>query len=347
VSLPGDSFIGLFGNRHSATSLIDFFDDVALHQAEGNSMRGPRDSLGNPLIRSVHDAEVEGTLRGTETELSQSVHEEQGLIRDEESLVAEAGGDPTETALRKTIMRVLTPLLAVADLIKSGLAFAQDGFTVTGLIDSVADVSVLGNMVRRYCVSGDIVGYGFVYQLVALSQALEGLNGIGAPDTGQTFGSGASMFGELGESAHNARPRPAQWFGPAAETYAAITADQEALAGRLAGADQYIAELLHTQADYVGKVRVGLASVKGTFVTLALLLQKSEYALYKNFLPEARPVVVRIFAGVVIGGLIAELGLLITAIVAGQQSAASARKAIAAYADVAAAADALAQGPRR
>ena len=339
MSLPGDSFIDLFGNRHSATSLIDFFDDVALHQAEGNNLR---DSLGNPLIRSVHDAEVEGTLRGTETELSQSVHEEQGLIRDEESLVAEAGGDPTETALRKTIMRVLTPLLAVADLIKNGFSTHQEGFTVAGTIDSVADVAVLGNLVRRYCVTGDLFGYGFVYGLVALAQAVEALNGYGAPDTGQAFSSGAAKFGELRDTAHEARPRPAKWFGPAAEAYAAVTSDQVALADRLAKADQDIAALLHAQADDINKVRTGLASVKATFVTLAILIPQLQI---QRATEATRKLAVRILAGLVIGGLIAELGLLITVVVVGQRSAASATEAITAYDDVVAAAAALAQHP--
>lgn len=277
-------------------------------------------------------------LKDTHADIFQVVEEYEDAARTEVANVEAAGLDATETKLRVTIMRVLTPLLAIGDIIKNGVAVGESGFTVTGAVDGTADLLLVGNQVRRYAATGDLVGYGFLYQLVALVQVLESLNGIGRPDTGQSFASGASGFDAVKSFLGSADPDPSRWSGPAAQAYAVLNADQKSLAARVAELDCAIAVLVQNQADDIEKVRIGLTSVKATLVALAIIMPGLIAATRS---PATKLLAIKIVAGIMIPGLTAALGLMVFAVLAGQSGAKSAQGTIAAYAEVAAAAAAL------
>lgn len=96
--------------------------------------------------------------------------------------------------------------------------------------------------------------------LFGVIEALELLNGFGAPDTGGVFRAGHTTFSaEITDLLKQATPDSADWAGASADAYLLGDTAQQARVQRVAEADWLLAQGLKTQAAKIEQAREVLA----------------------------------------------------------------------------------------
>lgn len=116
---------------------------------------------------------------------------------------------------------------------------------------------------------------GYLYQVLIVVEALELMNGFGAPNTGNEFSDGRTTFShDIFDILHSAAA--IDWSGESALEYNSQNAKQQVNVRKMAATDGKIARILATQADQVERARQGLAGSRlavfgGIAITTAVI----------------------------------------------------------------------------
>ncbi|MBY0440535.1 MAG: hypothetical protein K2Q25_00085 [Mycobacteriaceae bacterium] len=166
---------------------------------------------------------------------------------------------------------------------------------------------------------------GYLYEVLAVVECLEFMNGFGSPDSGEEFHNGSLTFShEIFDLLHSAYPDPEDWSGQAAVLYQQGNIQQQGRVDKAAMADQRIASVLATQAAQVERGRQGLAGARlAIFGASAVVV--SAIATFKGFTFGAAAVVLcQVLRGYVeyVACLVAAaaLALIVTLVVQGTQN---------------------------
>ena len=160
----------------------------------------------------------------------------------------------------------LSQLVAIAS-VSEAVAFAvTQGNMHSHYSDMSVQISAAVTEAAVYARAGKLNLYamaGYLYEVIAVINALEFMNGLGEPNDGDSFQHGHTSFAEdITTLLYDATAIDTEWSGEGADGYNTQNQQQQDRVITMAGADQHTAELLANQAFQVTQGRQGLAGIR-------------------------------------------------------------------------------------
>lgn len=176
----------------------------------------------------------------------------------------EIAGDPQATRKPAAPASSLSQLAAIASLSEAvalastqGSQHSKYGSLSIQISATVSEAAVLAKAgkLNIYAMAG------YLYEVIAVIEALEFMNGFGSPYGGDAFQTGHTSFAEdISSLLQDATAT--DWSGEGAEEYNNQNQRQQDLMIVMADADQWATDVLTTQAFQVEQGRQGLAGIR-------------------------------------------------------------------------------------